>query len=85
MEILHDENLSDMTLKDNMEKLLNMNELFLSSIFNSKDKDRIRGNKIINNYDKYHKPTTEDSLIEDISEKIKIEQKRIERIIGKIK
>jgi hypothetical protein len=82
MQVLHYEKLIGMTLKDNMEKLLSMNKLFLSSIFNSKDKDRIRGNKIINNYNKYHKPTEEDSLITDISEKIKIEQTRIEQIIS---
>ena len=89
MQTLYDEKLNDMSLKDmslkeNMEKLLNLNELFLSSLFYSRDKDYIRGNKIINNYYQYHKPTNEDPLIVDIKEKVKIEQEWLEQIISKI-
>ena len=67
-----------------MEKLLNMNELFLSSLFYSRDKDYVRGNKIINNYAKYHKPTDEDTLIVDVRKKIQIEQEWLKQIISKI-
>jgi hypothetical protein len=84
LQILHDEKLNSMTLKDNMEKLLNYNELFLSSLFDSKDKDYIRSNKIIGNYAKYHKPTEEDPLIINMRDKIQTEQLRIERIISQM-
>ncbi|MCL2155433.1 MAG: DUF4954 family protein [Leptospirales bacterium] len=83
-EKLNDISLKDMSLKENMEKLLNMNELFLSSLFYSRDKDYVRGNKIISNYAKYHKPTDEDPLIVDIRKKIQIEQEWLKQIIGKM-
>ena len=84
LQTLYDEQLKDISLKDNMEKLLTKNKIFLSALFYSKDKDSIRGHKIINNYAKYHKPTDKDPLIITISEKIQTEQSRIERIIDKI-
>ncbi|PKL16216.1 MAG: hypothetical protein CVV49_17380, partial [Spirochaetae bacterium HGW-Spirochaetae-5] len=61
--ILAIEGLKDIPLKDNLEKVINQNNVFLSSVYSSKDKDFIRGEKIISDYSVYHKPTGEDQFI----------------------
>jgi hypothetical protein len=70
-----------MSLEDNIKKLLDLNRLFLTSLYYSKDKDYTKGNQIINDYAKYHKPTDDDPLIANTREKIRVEQNRLRQII----
>jgi len=81
MNLLSGEGLKNFPLKDNIEKLINMNNVFLSSVYSSKEKDYIRGNKIISDYSAYHKPTGEDQFIVELKNRIVIEQTRLEQIL----
>jgi hypothetical protein len=79
--VLTDEGLKEIPLKENLEHLINQNNIFLSSVYSSKDKDYIRGNKIISDYSVYHKPTGEDQFIIELKNKTVIEQTRLEQIL----
>ena len=81
LKILNAEKLDAMPLEDNIKKLLDLNRLFLTSLYYSRDKDYTKGNQIINDYAKYHKPTDDDPLIANTREKIKAEQNRLRQII----
>ncbi len=79
--VLSAEELKDISLKDNLEKLINKNNIFLSSVYSSKDKDYVRGNKIISDYSEFHRPTGEDQFIIELKNKTVIEQTRLEQIL----
>ncbi len=79
--VLSDEGLKDIPLKENLERLINQNNIFLSSVYSSKDKDYIRGNKIISDYSDFHRPTGEDQFIIELKNKTVIEQTRFEQIL----
>ena len=81
MAVLTDEGLKDKPLKENLEKLINQNDIFLSSVYSSKEKDYIRGNKIISDYSRYHGPTGEDQFITELKNKNIIDLTRLEQIL----
>lgn len=81
IKILTDEGLKDVSLKENLEKLISRNTVFLSSVYSSKEKDYTRGNKIISDYSVFHKPTGEDPFIIELKNKTLIEQARMEQIL----
>jgi len=81
MSILEIEGLKDIALKENLEKVINQNNIFLSSVYSSKDKDYMRGEKIISDYSIYHKPTGEDQFIIELKNRTIIEQTRLEQIL----
>jgi len=81
MSILESEGLKGIPLKENLEKVINQNNVFLSSVYSSKDKDYIRGEKIISDYSVYHKPTGEDQFIIELKNRTIIEQTRLEQIL----
>ncbi len=81
MSILEVEGLKNIPLKENLEKVINQNNVFLSSVYSSKDKDYIRGEKIISDYPVYHKPTGEDQFIIELKNRTIIEQTRLEQIL----
>lgn len=79
--VLSYEGLKNSVLKENLEKLISMNNIFLSAVYSSKEKDYIRGNKIISDYSEFHKPTGEDQFIIELKNKTVIEQTRLEQIL----
>lgn len=79
--VLKYEGIDDVSLKENLEKLINQNELFLSSVYSSKEKDYIKGNKIIADYSKFHKSTDEDQFIIELKNKTIIEHTRLDQIL----
>ena len=81
MSVLSDEGLKDLSLKNSLETLINQNNVFLASVYSSKEKDYIRGNKIISDYTVYHKPSGEDQFIVELKKTTVIEQTRLEQIL----
>jgi len=81
MNLINNEGLKDSSIKENLEKLINKNNVFLSSVYSSKEKDYIRGNKIISDYSVYHKPAGEDQFIIELKNKTVAEQSRLEQIL----
>jgi hypothetical protein len=79
--ILENEGLKEIPLKESLEKIINMNNVFLSSVYSSKDKDNIRGKKIISDYSAYHKPAGEDQFIIELKNRTVIDQTRLEQIL----
>jgi hypothetical protein len=79
--ILENEGLKEIPLKESLEKVINMNNVFLSSVYSSKDKDNIRGKKIISDYSAYHKPAGEDLFIIELKNRTVIDQTRLEQIL----
>jgi len=79
--ILISEGLKEISLKENLEKLINQNNIFLSSVYSSKEKDYTRGKKIIPGYGIYHKPTGDDPFIIELKNKTVIDQTRLEQIL----
>jgi len=81
MSVLAGEDLKNVPLKEILEKLINQNNIFLSAVYSSREKDFARGNKIISDYSVYHKPTAEDQFIIELKNKTVIEQTRLEQIL----
>lgn len=79
--VLKDEGIMDASLKENLEKLVNSNDHFLKSVQLSKEKDFVKGNKIINNYSRYHMPAQDDRFIIELKNKTVIEHTRIEQLL----
>ena len=79
--VLKDEGLKDISIKTNLENIINQNNTFLAAVYSSKEKDYIRGNRIISDHSKYHKPTGEDQFIVELKNKTVIEQTRLEQIL----
>jgi len=79
--VLNNEGLADNSLKENLEKLVNHSEVFLSAVYSSREKDYIKGSKIIQDYRKYHAPAEDDKFIIELKNKTVIEHTRIEQLL----
>ncbi len=79
--VMEKEGLKDLPLKEIIEKLINQNSVFLSSVYSSREKDYTRGNRIISDYSVYHRPTGEDQFINELKNATVIEQTRLEQIL----
>jgi len=81
LDILSTEGLRDLSIKHNLETLISKNNIFLTSVYSSKEKDYKRGNKTISDYNQFHRPAEEDSFIIELKNKTVIEQTRLEQIV----
>jgi carbonic anhydrase/acetyltransferase-like protein (isoleucine patch superfamily) len=79
--VIKNEGLADIPLKENLEKLVSHNEIFLSAVYSSKEKDFIKGVKIVHDYGRYHESADADRFITELKNKTVIEHTRIEQLL----
>lgn len=82
--ILNSEQLSKRSIIENLRRLAEMQEKIANDVFTSKEKDDIRGRKIIDDYDSAHTLAAEDSFVGQVQDETQKIKKEIEDLTTKI-
>ena len=82
--ILASERFDGLSSRDNMSSLIRFHEAVMKKTIDSKEKDDIRGRRIIDDYDHINVKAAEDAFIREAGETTKKSIEEIEKLMGEL-